>query len=339
MKYNKELINNFLIYIKREKTLSQVCRELNMNEYEVLGLVSYIRKKGINVAVKKTLNNIYMINMGDIEYHEKNTYDFTTDVSNEFKFIAISDTRLGSKYQQLSILNDIYQKGHDNGYDNVILCGNLSAGLYRISDIYSETNFINDTQSQIDYIVQNYPQIEGMTTYFITGKTDDKHLKQEKISIGRKISERRDDMVFLGENSCDVTIDNVVMQVLGNKLGKTYTVSYRTQQQIDSFRSEDKPDILLYGGLLQMEKFTYRNVNCISVPSVCATTKEMTEKRFSNTIGAWYITVRTNEKGLLESVIALSSPYYVTAKDDYIKAVPLKTSSAKVKKLTRRGVK
>ena len=279
-----------------------------------------------------------MINMGDIEYHEKNTYDFATNNENEFKFIAISDTRLGSKYQQLSILNDIYQKGYDNGYDNVILCGNISAGLYRISDLYSETNFINDTQSQIDYIVENYPEVEGMTTYFITGKTDDKHLKQEKISIGKKIADRRKDMIFLGENSCDVTIDNVVMQVLGNKLGKTYTVSYRTQQQVDSFRSEDKPDILLYGGLLQMEKFTYRSVNCISVPSVCATTKEMTEKRFSNTIGAWYVTVKTNEKGMLESVKAISSPYYVTAKDDYIKARPL-SPGAKVKKLTKRGVK
>ena len=30
------------------------------------------------------------------------------DENNEFKFILISDTRLGSKYQQLSILNDIY---------------------------------------------------------------------------------------------------------------------------------------------------------------------------------------------------------------------------------------
>ena len=178
-----------------------------------------------------------------------------------------------------------------------------------------------------------------MTTYFITGKTDEKHLKQEKISIGRKVAERRDDMIFLGENSCYVTIDNVVMQVLGNKLGKTYTVSYRTQQQVDSFRSEDKPDILLYGGLLQMEKFTYRNVNCISVPSVCATTKEMNEKRFSNTIGAWYVTVKTDEKGLLKSVTAISSPYYVTSKDDFINAKPLKTSKAKVKKLTRKGVK
>jgi hypothetical protein len=124
------------------------------------------------------------------------------------------------------------------------------------------------------------------------------------------------------------------MNIMGCSLSKSYTVSYRIQQQVDSYRSEDKPDILLYGGLLQMEKFTYRNVKCISVPSVVATTKEMNEKRYSNTVGAWYITIRTNKKGLLESVSAISSPYYVTAKDDYLKAKPLKVSED-VKKLTK----
>ena len=332
MKYNEKKVNKFLAYITKERSLTNVCKELNLNEYEALGLVNYIKNKDINIALKKSTDDIYMIYMGDIEYHEKNTYDFETDDNNEFKFIAISDTRLGSKSQQLSILNDIYKIGYENGYNNVILCGNISAGLYRLTDLYAESNFINDTEGQINYIVNAFPEIEGMTTYFITGKIDDKHLKQEKISIGRRISEQRDDMIFLGENSCDVNIDNVTMQVLGNKLGKTYTVSYRTQQQIDSFRSEDKPEILLYGGLFQMEKFTYRNVRCISIPSVCATTKEMTEKRFSNTIGAWYVTVKTNEKGLLESVTAISSPYYVTDKEDYIKAKPLKSGKAKVLK-------
>ena len=329
MKYSEETVEKFLSLIVKENDIISISKEMEITPFEVMGLVSYVEEKGINIAIKKAQDNIFMVNMGDVQFKEKYTYDFQTDESNEFKFIAISDTRLGSKSQQLSILNDIYLKGQEMGYNNVILCGNISAGLYPITNVYAETIFADDTYSQIDYIVSHYPQLEGMTTYFITGKTDDRHLKQEKISIGRRITDYREDMIFLGENSCDVNIDNVTMQVLGNKLGKTYTVSYRTQQQIDSFRSEDKPDILLYGGLLQMEKYTYRKVHCISVPSVCATTKEMNEKRFSNTIGAWYITVKTNEKGLLESINAISSPYYVTDKDDYIKARPLKIEKGK----------
>ena len=319
MKYNEEIIEKFLKFIEKEKSLTAICEEMEMNPYEVLGLASYIKDKGINIAMKNAFDDISMVYMGDLEFKEKNTYNFITNNRNEFKFIAIADTRLGSKSQQLSILNDIYIKGHDMGYNNVFLCGNISAGLYPLTDIYAETNFADDTLSQIDYIVEHYPSIEGMKTYFITGKTDDKHLKQNKINIGKRISELRDDMIYLGENSCDVNIDKTLMQIFSSKLRKTYTASYRTQQQIDSYRSEDKPDILLYGGLLHMEKYTYRKVKCISIPSVCATTKEMNEKRYSNTIGAWYITIKTNEKGKLESVNAISSPYYITNKEDYLK--------------------
>ena len=165
-----------------------------------------------------------------------------------------------------------------------------------------------------------------MKTYFITSEKDEKHLKTNKIDIGKRISDLRDDMIYLGYNSCSVNIDKATMLIFNPKLSKTYTVSYRAQQQIDSFRSEDKPNVLLYGGLLQMEKFNYRNVNCISVPSVCATTKEMNDRRYSNTIGAWYITIKTNNKGQFESVKAFDSVYYTTVKNDYQKPKVLRIS-------------
>ena len=313
-----------LSLLDREKSLTSVCSNLNLNKYEVLGLVSHIRENGQNIIVKRLDDDIYLINHGEREIRDKNTFSVNTDLNNEFKFVAFSDTRLGSKSEQLSILNDIYRKAHDMGYDNAILCGNISAGLYPITDIYAETNFIDDTYTQIEYIANNYPYVEGMKTYFITGKVDDTHLKKNKVNIGKRLSQIRDDMIYLGDNSCDMLIDNTRMQILCSKLGKTYTVSYRTQQQVDSFRSEDKPDILLHGGLLQMEKFTDRSVKTISVPSVVATTKEMNDKRYSNTIGAWFVTVKTDKKGNLVSVRAMNSPYYVTKKDDYHNAKPLK---------------
>ena len=206
----------------------------------------------------------------------------------------------------------------------MFLCGNISNGLYDISNMYSETSFLDDTQRQIDYILENYPKIDGMKTYLVNGKTDSKHLKKNITSIGKKLAEGRDDFVYLGNLSANVKIDNVNMQILAPNLSKTYTVSYRPQQQIDSYRSEDKPDILLMGGYLQMEKFTYRGVTEISVPSVCATTPKMNDRRYSNTVGAWYVTVKTDLKGNLLSVNAMSSPYYLTKKDDYKTAKVLK---------------
>lgn len=319
----KELLEKIKTLALKEVSLTTISETLELNEYEVLGLVGELKNEGINIVTKKFDDDIYMFNQGEGKLSEDNIYHFNTDSKNEFKFVAISDTRFGSKSQQLSILNDIYTKAHDMGYTSVIHCGNISEGLYPITNIYADTNFLDDTLRQVDYIVQNYPYVEGIKTYFITSLKDEKHLKNNKINIGKRISDMRDDMIYLGNSSCTIEVDKIKMLVFNPKLGKTYTVSYRPQQQIDSFRSEDKPDILLYGGLLQMEKFSHRNVHCISVPSVCATTKEMNDKRYSNTIGAWYITIKSDEKGNLLNVKALDSVYYTTKNDDYISSKKL----------------
>jgi len=323
----KEILNKIIEYTEKEISLSELSELLELNEYEVLGKIRDLRLDGTNIVLQRRDDDIYLLNRGERELIENNSYKFETDENNEFKFIVISDTRIGSKSQQLSILNDIYLKGYEMGYRNVIHLGNISEGLYSMTNVYSESNFLDDSLTQVDYIISHYPYIDGMKTYFITGQKDEKHLKNNKINIGKRISDVRDDMVYLGFTSCNIEIDKAKMLLFNPKLAKTYTVSYRPQQQIDSFRSEDKPDILLYGGLLQMEKFTYRNVECISVPSVCATTREMSDKRYSNTIGAWYVTVKTNKYGYLMSVKAVDSVYYKTNKDDYIKPKVLKLTN------------
>ena len=323
--YSKEIIDKLLDLIKKEKHISVVSSALELNDFEVIGLVHDLIDSGINIIVKQYDDGFHLLNQGDTIDKDISKYSFESNESNEFRFVAISDTRLGSKSQQLAILNDIYRKAQDMGIKNVIVCGNISSGLKPITD---DSNFVVDSQAQIDYIVQNYPKYDGITTYFISGKLDDKHITTNNINLGKRVSTLRKDMIYLGEDICDISIDRVKMQVISSKLSKTYTSSYRTQQTLDAYRSEDKPDILLYGGLLQMEKYSYRDVKCISVPSVVGTDKEMKTKRYANTIGAWYVTVKTNDKGLLESVNAIDSPYYVTNKEDF-KQTSLNISTGK----------
>jgi len=312
--FSKETIDKLLEFIKKEKKIAEVSSALGLNDFEVLGLVHDLKDSGLNIIVKQYDDGFHLLNQGDVIDQDVSTYSFESDDANEFKFVAISDTRLGSKSQQLAILNDIYRKAQGMGIPNVIVCGNISAGLKPMTD---DSNFVQDSQAQVDYIVANWPRFEGITTYFISGKLDDKHITKNNINLGMRVAQQRPDMVYLGEDICDISIDRVKMQVMASKLAKTYTSSYRTQQTLDAYRSEDKPDVLLYGGLLQMEKYTYRDVKCISVPSVVATDQEMKTKRYANTVGAWYVTVKTNEKGLLDSISAIDSPYYVTNKQDF----------------------
>ena len=125
----QEIIDKLLELIKKEKNISDVSSVLELSEYEIIGILRDLMKKGKNIIVKQFDDGFHLLNKGDAVEEEGSTYSFETDDSNEFKFVAISDTRLGSKSQQLSILNDIYRKAQEQGIHNVILCGNISAGL------------------------------------------------------------------------------------------------------------------------------------------------------------------------------------------------------------------
>ena len=120
MDKKKELEEKLITLLKKETSLAKVCEDLKLTELETLGLVKYIQDRGINIVVNIKDDGVYMLNQGDIKFKEENTYKFKTNKKNEFKFVLISDTRLGSTYQQLTILNDIYKKAKDMKYPNVI---------------------------------------------------------------------------------------------------------------------------------------------------------------------------------------------------------------------------
>ena len=116
----KEILNKIVEFTEKEISLSELSDLLDLNEYEVLGKIRELRLDGTNIVLQRRDDDIYLLNRGERELVENNSYKFETDENNEFKFIVISDTRIGSKSQQLSILNDIYIKGFEMGYNNVI---------------------------------------------------------------------------------------------------------------------------------------------------------------------------------------------------------------------------
>lgn len=322
----KELLDLIKKHTDTEISLSDLVLELSteteseVSWQTVMGLVDLLRKEGINIAVANKDDDFYLLNLGDKSYRQDYRYSFQTDKDNHFKVMVISDLRMGSIFSQLTILNELYLRAYKAGYRNVIITGNLTEGLYPMTNNMFDTLEAQDTYSQIDYVVKKFPRVEGMKTYFITGKKDNMHLSKKKIDIGKKISEQRDDMIYIGNSRCDVEIDNIKMLILSSNQTKTYAQSYRVQKLIDAMRSEDKPDILLYGGLLQCEEFKYRDVKVLEIPSLCASTWEMTDKGYSNVVGAWFVDIETDKKGKLKQFGAWTDIYYRTIKDDYAKA-------------------
>lgn len=314
-KSTEDKVFEFISLTNNKISLSEICERLEIKEIEALGLKRLARDLGFGIVSEQNGDEIIFYNQGEIKDVDS-IQKFKTDENKEFKFLVISNTLFGNKAQQLSILKDVYKKAKEEGISAIFLCGNVSGKSYTLDDKYNDSNFISEKENQIDYIIENYPKEEGITTYFITGIQDDK----KKISVGKRISDARDDMVYLGNISSNVMIDNVNIKLISSPVKQAYTVSHHPQQFAKCFRSEDKPDVLLLGGLNQLDHIYYREVNVLSIPSLAATTKEMEDKRRSNTVGAVAVKIKTDKKGNLDKkngVIFTSVPYYVTNKEDY----------------------
>jgi hypothetical protein len=182
---------------------------------------------------------------------------------------------------------------------------------------------------QANYIINNYPYVEGINTYFITGDQDKTHMKKKGSDIGKKIASEREDMIYLGANRCTISIKNLKILMQHRKSKIPYTVSYKPQFYISSIRSEDKVDILLHGHWLQAEKMPFRGVEEFSVPGLVATTPKMKDEGIQNTTGAWILNIHLTPKGGLEKIEPEFIPFYVTDKNDYMKAKVLKLGGRK----------
>ncbi len=328
----KEKKEELLEFIKKEKSLEEIGKHFEISTNEVMGLVKELIDDGYNISEVIKNGDVQIMNKGTTDFTADNHYTIYTDKSNE-KILAISDICLGSKYQQLTFLNEVYKKAYQEGVRKVIICGNISAGLLPSKSIYYNSLFKYDTQGQAEYIINNFPKIDGMTTYFITGDKDHIHDLKNSESIGKMIADKRDDMIYLGPSHCTIdlihkdeesgkVLEQAKILVRHPKRKGAYTVSYKQQQYISSIRSEDKVDMILHGHYLQCEKMHFRGVDEITVPGMTATTPKMKDDGENNTTGAWILDIQMKKKGI-EKVVPTFIPSYQTIKNDYLTAKPI----------------
>ena len=57
---NEEIIENLKKLTEKEVSLSYLCEELKISEYEILGLVRELRSDGINILIKKHDDDMYL---------------------------------------------------------------------------------------------------------------------------------------------------------------------------------------------------------------------------------------------------------------------------------------
>jgi len=312
----KELLTDIREYIKKERTLSELCQKYDMSEYDVMGIIGQLKQEGLPIMTMKDKKEIKVVFNPNLNPSTSDVFELECDGSST-RFGVVSDTILGSKYQQLTILNDIYKRFDHADVDFVLHCGDVSAGFYSNKSPYADTLFKHGVNEQSHYIDEMYPFI-GVPTYFITGEKDISLRKADKShrDIGKLLDASREDMTYLGQHRGMLQIKNTKI-LMKHPTGKVaYTLSYKGQQDVSAMRSEDKTDMVFYGHWLNALHMNYRT-EIINVPGVSATTPWMMDGAIQNSTGAWIIDLEFDQKGKISRLVPDQIPYYETDANDY----------------------
>ena len=161
----KELCEKIKILLKKKKSFVDICKELQLKDYEAIGLVNLMKQDGelidyiggelVRLKTPPKTNDIYQVSTN----------------STHIPLLLISDTHLCSNYDRLDILRYLYDKAEDKGIKYILHSGDFTDGRSnRPEHIYElkETSY----EGQVDYCVDKYPTFSGKT-YVISGNHDD----------------------------------------------------------------------------------------------------------------------------------------------------------------------
>lgn len=287
---DKELIEKFKQYLQHKKKpyINQICVDLELQEYEVYGLVEMLKNEGY----------LYDIIDGKIvkvkPIKENEIYQIPNNLEH-LKLLLISDTHLASKFDRLDILNYLYDEADKKGVNYVLHSGDLTEGLSgRPQQLYElkETSYTG----QRDYVIDKYPKAD-IPTYVIAGNHDQWWIKQCGADICRDISNNREDLIYLGSDCEDLKIGKLRIRLYHGTGGGAYAKSYKLQKYLDSVPMEERPHILQTGHIHQAFYMKQGNTHCFQTSCLQDQTPYERSKGLSNDKSCWWVDVYMDNKG------------------------------------------
>lgn len=290
----KELCNKIKCLIKKQKSFIEICNELQLKDYEVIGLIGLMKQDGelidyvngelVRLKTPPKINDVYQVEAS----------------SSHIPLLLISDTHLCSKYDRLDILRYLYAKADERGVKHILHSGDFTDGRSnRPEHIYElrEPSY----EGQVDYCVEKYPTFDGKT-YVISGNHDDWWYKSTGSEIVKAIANRRDDIVYLGSDVADMKIGKLKVRLFHGKGGNAYAKSYKVQKYLDSIPLEERPHILQTGHIHQSFYMKQDDTHCFQTSCLEDLTPFARSMGFANDKSVWWVDVEINDRGQIQNI-------------------------------------
>lgn len=294
-----EFANRVYKYIRNGMSIETFMEKFHVSEIELYGIIELCKIYGKDVSLEKS-NDTLILRKSIKRKSATNKLELNSPKLNNNQICVISDTHFGNIHNQLHLVNQIYEEAYNRGIKTVLHVGDVVDGNYPNRPENPRQQFLHGFDEQAGYVVDMYPEIEGMTTYYILGSHDETHYKNGMATVNDWISRCRKDMVYLGQDTGEINVDKVKIVLDHPGGGSAKSLSYKPQKRIEMLESHTKPKILLIGHYHKSYAFSYRNVQCILVPALCGKTQFQQKQGLSNALGAYFLDIYSDKSGNIQ---------------------------------------
>ena len=227
------------------------------------------------------------------------------DSGDWFEIGLVADTHLACKEERLGELHAQYDLFEREGIRDVFHAGNIVDGY--IEKINQESVYTSTMDGQIQYVIDNYPHREGITTHFITGDDHEGWWIKHGVNFGMALmlqakDQERDDLNYIGHVEADIELSHngctpTIVKVQHPGGGSSYARSYTGQKQVESFEGGENPAILIQGHYHVSNYMNDRNIHVVSMPGFQDQTIFARKKRLRMEIGGAIMRFKTAKDG------------------------------------------
>ena len=292
-------VNRIFRYVKNDMEVETFMQKFHVNSKEVNGIVELCKLHGKDISIEE-VNDTLIFKKNASKIIAASKLGINDSRLNHNQICVVSDTHFGNIHNQLHLLNDIYEEAYNRGIKTVLHVGDMVDGNYTNRPESPRQQFLHGFDEQAGYVVDMYPEIEGLTTYYILGSHDETHYKNNQSTINEWVSRCRRDLVFLGQDTGEFNVDNVKIILDHPGGGSAQSLSYKPQKRIEILESHLKPKLLLIGHYHKSYAFSYRNVQCLLVPCLCDVTQFQRKQGLSNAVGAFFLDIYSDKNGNIQ---------------------------------------
>lgn len=296
---NLDFVNKVYRYMKNGMSIETFMDKFGFNQNELMGIIELCNLYGKQITIEPE-NDTLVFKKNSYKRPVTSKLDIDDQKLNHTELCVVSDTHFGNIHNQLHLLNEVYQEAYNRGIDTVLHVGDMVDGNYPNRPEQPRQQFLHGYDEQTNYVVDMYPEIDGLKTYYILGSHDETHYKNGQATVNERLSREREDMIFLGQDNGETSINNVKIALDHPGGGSSQYLSYKPQKRIEILEPHTKPKILLIGHYHKSYAFSYRNVQCILVPCLCDATQFQQKQGLSNVLGAYFLDIYSDKNGNIQ---------------------------------------